>query len=144
MEKYRYVSSNGLFLNSAGGKRKCYIIEIPHKRLYNTEEEAQKDAAIAFRFIKAEQILLLAYENGEKCEIGSDNEFLIKLQGNAKIYYTEQEFRENGGKLFDFDTYEEIQDTWNNIFANEPYYKLIYVDDEAYFIDKVAGENSKT
>lgn len=152
MKKYRYVSASGLFLKTKEGKYKNYTVNIPHKRLYNTEKEAIKDSRIAFRFIKTpEQTLLLGYEDGEKCECDLNDNFKVKLQGNSNLYYTEQEFKKNGGKIFNlvekekgwFEEGEEVQDTWDNIFADENYYKLIYVDDEAYCIEEVNDKSEE-
>lgn len=137
-KQYRYVSSCGLFLKSGN-----YFIDIPSPKVFWNEKEAEKDCLNKYRFIKNGSTVILAIcTEGESYEKGQDS-CLVKLNGNLKPLYSEEEWRAAGGRIFTcverddgfLEQGDEVLTPWTELFKNEKSDKAIYIDDEAYYID---------
>lgn len=142
MSKYRYVSCNGLHLNSG-----VYFIDIPSPNIFKSEKEAEEDNKNVYRFLKdGPEVWIAICKEGESYEKDNDA-LLVKLNGELKILYTEKEWRKAGGKIFTciegkdgfLEQGDEVLTPWSELFKDEKENEPIYVDDEAYYIDIIVS-----
>lgn len=149
--KYRYYMS-GMFYPTDGEE---YEINIPSPFSYETEGEAKRDGNFGYRFILLDETKgpeIIVYEN-EKSEVLEENgkKYLKTwVEGNVIKTYSFEEFKEAGGYIrmlkpelkgrgfIDGNTdFVDTDKSFKDVFPNMQKQKLYYIDDEAYFIEKI-------
>lgn len=149
--KYRYFMC-GMFCPTDGEE---YEINIPSPFLHDTKDDAMKDGNFGYRFAllnesKGPEIIIYEKENFKVIEDKDDKYLKQWVEGNVLKTYTFEEFRKEKGYIrilkqelkgsgyIDGNTdFLDTDKTFKDVFPNMQKQKLYYIDNEAYYIEKI-------
>ena len=151
MTKYRYFMS-GMFFPTDNEE---YEINIPSPFLHDSEDEAMADSQFGYRFLLLDDVVgpqIVIFER-EKYNFGKENDkkYINQwVEGSAIKSYTFEEFKEVGGYIrmlkpeikgtgyIDASTdFLDTDKSFRDVYPNMQKQKLYYIDNEAYYIEKV-------
>lgn len=132
-----------------------YEINIPSPFLHDSEEEAMEDGKFGYRFIWFDdtigpQIVVFEKEDFELVE-ENDKKYLKQwVEGQVLKTYTFEQFKEAGGYIrmlkpelkgrgfIDGNTdFLDTDKTFRDVYPNMQKQKLYYIDNEAYYVEKI-------
>lgn len=132
-----------------------YEINIPSPFLHDSEDEAMADSQFGYRFLLLDDVVgpqIVIFER-EKYNFGKENDkkYINQwVEGSAIKSYTFEEFKEVGGYIrmlkpeikgtgyIDASTdFLDTDKSFRDVYPNMQKQKLYYIDNEAYYIEKV-------